>query len=449
MNETDIVIAGAGPAGCAFALSIYEKFSIVILEKKAKTELGFDWIDGIDKKLIEKYEIFKYIEKLSEVGGQRFYSPDGTRSLNAPLSERVEVDRKIFAQNLLAGLLAKSNITFIENAKVKSAFVNEGSVVGVRYVQGTQEHSIKAKLTVDATGFAASLRKNLSAIFDLTKDLEKVDTFLTFRKYIRRPIGFTARDHKIYFGRNRGISWINATMDEFIDLFAGVPLLFNEKSPRELVQHLEEEIQERTQSQINCEPIRANTTGIIPTRRCLDSFCENGFLMVGDSACQVEPLTGSGVASGMLAGYLAAKCVNKLLSSGQPMTKANLWQYPYDWIQQIGAQYASTDVFRLFLLSRDEKDYNFLIRRQIITERDFTKSLAGEKIQLSFIELLRRLWRGWTRLGLLLTLRTAINDANRIKTHYHSYPKTYDIALFDRWRQKQELIFKKYYDKLW
>jgi flavin-dependent dehydrogenase len=447
MEETDIVIAGAGPAGCTFALSIDENYSVTILEQKAKTELGPDWIDGFDKKLVEDYDIFKYVEKLSETTGQRFYSPDGTQSLAAPLSERIEVDRKILAQNLISGLLEKPNIRFVEHAKVKSSIIREGQVVGVRYEMANQEHAIKAKLIVDATGFPALLRKGLTDLFNFKRDLEKVDTFITFRKYIKRPESFTAREHKIYFGRDRGISWINSEMDDLIDLFAGTPNLPSDKTPKAIIEELEVEVQEACHSEINLEPMRANYAGIIPTRRCLDSFCEDGFLLIGDSACQVEPLSGSGIASGMLAGYLAAEVVNRLLQSDTPLTKAKLWPYNYKWIRRIGAQYASIDVFRLFLLSRNESDYNFLIKHRIITEDDFTKSLAGEKLRLGFMDLLRRLLRGWTRLGLLLSLRTAINDANFIKTHYLNYPETYDPTLFDQWRRKKDRVFNKYYVK--
>ncbi|NVM55695.1 MAG: NAD(P)/FAD-dependent oxidoreductase, partial [Candidatus Helarchaeota archaeon] len=434
--------------GCAFALSIDEQFSVTLLEKKSKTELGPDWIDGFDKQLIEDYEISKYVEKLSDSFGQRFYSPDGMTSIAAPLSERIEIDRKILAQNLISALNEKPNITFIENATVKSALIENNFVVGIKYKLDNQEHTINSKLVVDATGYPAVLRKNLAEIYGFTKDIEKIDTFLTFRKYITRPTSLTTNEHKIFFGRHRGISWINSEMEDLVDLFAGVPSFADHINPKEIVQELENQLKEECHSQIDLKPVRANYPGIIPTRRCLDSFCENGFLLIGDSACQVEPLSGSGIASGMLAGYLAAKIVNSLLQSGQKLTKANLWQYNYEWIQKTGAQYASIDIFRLFLLSRSEEDYNFLIRKRIITENDFKNSLTGKKIKLGFIEILRRLWRGWTRLGLLLALKRAINDANKFKTIYLNYPESYDKELFEPWQQKKEDILRKYYKKV-
>ena len=446
MENVDIVVSGAGPAGCIFALTIDEKFSVTIIEKKSKSELGPDWIDGFDRKLIEDYDIMKYVEKLADSFGQRFYSPDGSASIVAPLSERIEIDRKILAQNLILALNEKPNITFIEHATVKTVLITDNSVVGVQYEKDNQEHSINSKLVVDATGHPAVLRKTLAEVFGFKKEIEKIDTFLTFRKYVKRPTSLQTKEHKIFFGKDHGISWINSEMDDLVDLFAGVPNFSGHKNPKDRVQELETQLKEECSSQIDLKPVRANYPGIIPTRRCLDSFCVNGFLLIGDSACQVEPLSGSGIASGMLAAYLAAKLVNNILQSGQKLTRANLWQYNHEWIQKIGAQHASIDIFRLFLLSRTERDFNFLIRNRIITENDFKKSLKGEKVKLGLFELLRRLWRGWTRLGLLIALRTAINDANKIKTAYFNYPKTYDKELFKQWQQKKEKIFKKYYN---
>ena len=445
MGKTDIIVSGAGPAGCIFALYIDDNFSVTVLEKKTKSEIGHDWIDGVDEKIVSNYDFIKYIEKLADSVGQRFYSPDETASISAPLTERIEVDRKILAQNLIAALIEKPNITFLESASVKSALIENNFVVGVKYQKDNQEHELRSQLIVDATGFSAVLRRNMPEFFGFEKDLEKIDTFLTFRKYIMRPASFAVKEHKIFFGRDHGISWIDSELDDIIDLFAGVPNFTGHKSPKEIVHDLETHLKEQYQSQIDLKPIRANYGGIIPTRRCLDKFCENGFLLIGDSACQVEPLSGSGIASGMLAGYLAAQIVNRLLQSKKELTKTNLWKYNHEWIQKIGAQYASIDVFRLFLLSRSESDFNFLIKKRIITEDDFTKSLAGEKIKLGFIELLRRLWRGWTRLGLLLSLRTAINDANLIKSIYLSYPEEYNKELFESWQDKKNKIFKKYY----
>jgi len=270
----------------------------------------------------------------------------------------------------------------------------------------------------DATGFNASLRNKLGTIFNFETQIEPFDIVLTFRKYIKRPKNYVGSEFKVFFGKYHGISWINSELPDLIDLFAGIPKLSAHKNPKEIVRELESMILKNTDGPVDFTPIRANYGGIIPTRRCLDSFCGNGFLLMGDSACQVEPLNGSGIASGMLAGYLAAKTVNSIFEAGKEFTINNLWSYNYEWITNIGAQYASLDILRLFLLSITENDVSFLIKHKIITESELRKSMIGETIRVSLLELIRKLFYGFSRMGLLLELNYAIRDADKIKKIY-------------------------------
>jgi flavin-dependent dehydrogenase len=448
MDNSDIVIAGAGPAGCIFALSINPNISITLIERKMLNELGHDWTDEFDRNITEGYPFLKYIESSSEATLKNFYSPDGTGRITAPFSNRLKVDRKELAQKLVSIIKTQRNIKIIENASVYDPLFEKNYVVGVKYSKDKQEQEIHAKLVIDATGFPAVLRQKILENFNTQLDLEKFDTFITFRKYIKHPETYKKREHEIFFGKYNGISWINTETGDLIDLFAGVPNFKDHADPKQIVNELEAIVQKEIGNQIDLAPIRANCYGVIPTRRCLDSFCENGFLLIGDSACQVEPITGSGIASSMVAGYLAAMTVNNLFDSKSALSKVNLWKYNADWIHQVGARYASIDVLRLFLYSRTENDFNFLIKHRIITQEDFRNSLSGEKIKIGLIQLLQKLWRGITRLGLLLALNTAINDANKIQDIYLNYPAEFNEQSFLNWQEKKNKIFLKYYKKL-
>ncbi len=448
MEETDVIVAGAGPAGCIFALTLKSTISVVILEKKAREELGHDWLDGLDLKSVEKYDFAKYIKVIQDSPSVSFYSPDGTAKLEAPLSGRVDVDRLILAKDLISAIEKRPNIRFLENATVSAPILEGDTIKGVVFKHKGEEQTIRAKLVVDATGFHAVLRKKVNPPYNFESEIEPFDTFITFRKYIKRPDSYRKREYTVFFGKNNGISWINTELSDIIDLFAGVPKFPLHKNPKEIVKELEDSLEEELGVPIDRTPIRANYGGLIPTRRCLDNFCEQNFLVMGDAACQVEPINGSGVASGMLAGYLAAKTVNTLFESRSEFTKENLWGYNHEWIQHLGAQYASIDILRLFLLSRNESDYNFLITHKIITDDELRKSMLGEKIRVSLVALLGKLFRGITRLGLLLDLNRAIKDADKIKEIYLNYPEQFSSEKFEIWQQQRDQITRRYYRKL-
>ena len=448
MQETDVIIAGAGPAGCLFALTLRKDISVTILEQKAKEDLGHDWYDGVDMKSIQDYDFANYITKIEDSPPVSFYSPDGSAKLEVPMSGRVDTDRLVLAKTLVEAIEKRSNIRLLEYAIVIDPILEEETIVGVKLKLKGQEQALQARLVVDASGFKAVLRKKLSATYQFERELEPFDTILTFRKYIKRPSNYEKKEHRVFFGRCNGISWINTELPDMIDLFAGVPNFPNQKPPKELVEELEANLKEEVGEEIDLTPIRADYGWIIPTRRCLDNFCGKNFLVMGDAACQVEPINGCGIASGMLAGFLAAKQVNELFESGAELTKETLWPYNYEWIKRLGAQYASIDILRLFLLSRTESDYNFLITHKIITDDELRKSMLGEKIRVSLMELLRKLFHGITRLGLLLALNSAINDADRMKEIYLNYPKQFDAEEFELWQNARDKIAKKYYKKL-
>lgn len=449
MKEQDIIIAGAGPAGCIFALTLKEDISITILERKAKEELGHDWTDGFDKSIVESQTILQYVSKLMDTPAADFYTPDGQGHLNAPLTGRMDIDRKDLARNLVSAIEKRVNITFIEHADIQSPLIENNCVTGLKFSRENQEQFIRSKLVVDATGFSAVLRKKLPPTFSCYEgDLKQPDTFLTFRKYIKRPQDLQLHQYRILFGKYRALSWINTELEAWIDFLATVPNFPGHKDPKEIVEELEHTLMQETGLKLNLTPLRANYYSAIPMRRCLDSFCENNFLLIGDAACQVEPITGSGIASGMVAGFIAAQLVNSLFAEGKPLSKENLWRYNYEWIKKIGAQFAALDVIRLFLLGLSEKDYNFLIRNRIITEDEFRKSLSGEKLRIGLATMLQKVWRGWKRLGLLLDLNRAIQDSSKIKDIYSSYPQRFDEQAFKIWQKRRDSIINRYYKRI-
>lgn len=448
-SEWDVVICGAGPAGCALALTLDQKTSVLVLEKAQKADLGFDWVDAFQIKLLEGSPLVNYVENIGGPHSAVFCSPNGRTKMNSPAIEgSIDVDRKSLALSLVSALELAENVGIVFGAKVIKPIIEKDSVKGVIFKQEQDEKSIYSKLLVDATGYSAVLRMELVPKFSLLADLETANTFLGYKKYIKNSLNEDQRENKIYFGRHHGIQWINSFPEAYIELFTGVANFDGHPSPKNLIPELEAELRERFGDSLDLTTIRADCGAPIPTRRCLDSFCEDGFLLVGDSACQCEPTTGSGVASGMLAGEIAGKVVNSLFSEGLPFTKENLWPYAKEWIEKIGADYASLDLFRLYLLGLPTDDLNFIFNNKIIMETDLAQVLGGGNVKIGVISLIMRILRGLTRLNLLLDLNQAITDAQKAKNIYLEYPSRWDPEEFQNWVSKNNYLFKKYQKKL-
>ena len=441
-----VVIAGAGVSGCSFALSLDSNISVLILEKcRTEEEIGHNWIDGFHISIMPDSPLLKYVDKVGGPHPITFYSPDGKNKLNIKATDkRFDVDRKIIAKKFITDIKEKKNIELLLGAEVIRPIVNENSVTGVVYYHNNSEHQVNCQLLADATGYKGVLRQTLASKFDFPEEIRGDDTFLGFKKYIKNFIPAEKRENKVYLGRHRGVQWINSSPEGYIDLFAGVLSVQDQVPIQDIIKELEQELQNEYGQNLDLTSIRANYGAPIPIRRCVQNFCENGFILLGDAACQCEPITGSGIASGMLAGEIAAKVVNNIYSQGLSFTKINLWPYPKEWISKTGAEYASIDVFRMFLLSLSEAQLNFLVNKKIVQENDLNAVMANGKFKMGVRNLLGRIWRGLRKFKLLLGLYKAIKDGEKIKKLYLNYPKAWNYDNFQNWVAKKNKILKKY-----
>jgi len=77
----------------------------------------------------------------------------------------------------------------------------------------------------------------------------------------------------------------------------------------------------------------------VPTRRPLDCMTGNGIVMVGDSACQVNPIHGGGMGPSMLCGMFAGETIAEALEK-EDVTREILWQCNVRCMQSYGAKQA-------------------------------------------------------------------------------------------------------------
>jgi flavin-dependent dehydrogenase len=172
----------------------------------------------------------------------------------------------------------------------------------------------------------------------------------------------------------------------------------------------------------------------VPTRRPLDCMVGNGIVVVGDSACQVNPIHGGGMGPSMMGGMLAGETIVEALEKGD-VTREGLWQYNVGYMQSYGAKQAGLDIFRLFLLQGvSNEEINYGMRYQLITEEDIFKTSMGENVRLNITEAARRAFKGLGKLSLLKRLRNAARLMREIKALYRNYPDS--PQRFEEWRKK-------------
>ena len=180
--------------------------------------------------------------------------------------------------------------------------------------------------------------------------------------------------------------------------------------------------------------------GLVPTRRPISPMVANGVIIIGDAACQVNPIHGGGIGSSMMGGVKAAQIINKAIKKGD-VSREEFWPYTGMFMEAYGAKQAGLDVFRMFLQQLDNEEMNYGMSHHLITDDDLLKTSMGEDLKLNITEKTSRLFKGLGRLSLIKKLNSAAKLMKEVKKIYREYPKTSDGL--DAWQIKVNKIFRK------
>ncbi len=161
MEEYDVIVVGAGPAGSSAAKAAAERGAkTIILEEH--TKIGFPQhcsgvLFGTKSGIGE--EVLKTMDKrvvLDKVWVRRLFSPSG-RMLEIPLKDKGVwlLDRALF-DNQLAGQAAAAGAELVINTKVTGLLTEGDAIVGVTTKSKTRPE-IRGKIVIAADGIKSTL----------------------------------------------------------------------------------------------------------------------------------------------------------------------------------------------------------------------------------------------------------------------------------------------------
>jgi len=445
LKRFDVIVVGAGTAGCMTAKTAAEAgLEVGLIDLKAREKIGEKICgDAIGKHHFDTLKL-KYPsgdELHSRIAGVKIYSPDMETVFQIE-SERLYgfiVNRLLFGQRLLK-LAEDAGTTVLDSTQVIEPLLKDNAVTGVsvRDIKTGTKMRLQGKVVVDASGFSAVLRKKLPSEIGVDTEVNNEDVEACYRE-IRQLDGYVPSPDfcEIYLDQNTapgGYYWIFPEGETKTNVGVGVCMTKGFPKPKN-----------QLYSKVLSKPLFKGSSVItggawyVPTRRPLDCMVGNGILLVGDSACQVNPIHGGGMGPSMMGGMLAGETIVEALERGD-VTRKGLWRYNVRYMQSYGAKQAGLDVFRIFLLQGvSNEDINYGMKYQLITEEDIFKTSMGENVRLNITEAARRALKGLGRLSLLKRLRNAAKLMREIKRLYRNYPDSPEG--FRKWKKKtHELI---------
>ena len=445
-EKFDLIIVGAGTAGCLAAKTASEAgLKVCLVERKKEGEIGEKVCgDALGEHHLKNVQLEKphggELEK--KIEGIKVYSPDLKTVMTIGHEDFVGyvLNRQLFGQWVLrkaldaGAILMESNLC--TDLILEKHFVT-GIVAKDSKTGGTCQ--LKAKVVADASGYAGVIRRRLPAEMGIQNEIANEDVEACYREI--RQLRQETEDPEyceIYLNQEvspGGYAWVFPKGGAKVNVGVGVCMHDKFPNPKgQLYRHM------LVKPLFDSSLLLTGGAWYDPTRRPLDNMVGNGVVILGDAACVANPIHGGGIGPSMLSGHFAGKAIVDSLEKGVA-SQESLWPYNCEYMKAYGTKQAGLEAFRKLLLSVDDEDLNYAMAYEVLTEQDILKVGMGEELRLNITEKARRVFRGVRRMGLLNRLRLTVKFMRQVKSHYQRYPEAAEG--FAKWQAVTETLFRE------
>jgi geranylgeranyl reductase family protein len=451
LEKFDVIVVGAGTAGCLAAKTIGEQgLNACLVERKNRKEIGEKICGdalgehhlrtiGLENPPGNEFE--------QRIEGVEIHSPDLETVFTIAYEDYVGymLNRRLFGQWLLTKAL-NAGANLLDSTNCLKPMIKGDSVTGVKLknMKTGATVNLRGKIVLDASGFTGVIRRNLPEKMGIEKQIVPNDVEACYRE-IRQLKGETERTNycKIFLNQKvapGGYTWIFPKAGAKVN--AGLGVCMKDGFPNPQKQFREHVL---TQPMFDGSLLLKAGSWYDPTRKPLSNMVGDGVAILGDAASLVNPIHGGGIGPSMLSGYLAGKTAVDALEKGN-VNKTSLWSYNRKYMELYGAKQAGLDAFRMLLLSSDDEDLNYGMKHELLKEQDILKAGLGEEFRFKITDSAKRVFKGLRKLRFLNKLRLTVNLMKQIKTHYIDYPET--IEEYDPWKKAADTLFNDAKSKL-
>ena len=354
--EYDVVIVGSGPAGSVTARFAAEAGAkVLVIERRREVGVPVLCGEGISRK-IDKWHMLEGTRWIAgRMDGARIYSPDRTcvtlSAERAGNETGYVVYRDIFDQEL-ARLAMKAGAKFMMNTKATGLIKDKEKIKGVKAKHFDDDFEIKADIVVGADGVESKVGQ--WAGIDTTlkpKDLE------TCCQYTLSNIDCKDAYCDFYLGREiapGGYVWVFPKGKDVANVGIGILASLSESG---LAKKLLDRFIEKDPRLKNAEPLRF-LAGAVPVSNPVETVRDN-FILIGDAARHVDPITGGGLTHCLEGGKIAGETIGRAIKE-QNFSKEFLNTYEEGWKNAFGQKIERNYIVKEIMLDMDDKTFNMI-----------------------------------------------------------------------------------------
>jgi digeranylgeranylglycerophospholipid reductase len=349
--EWDVIVIGAGPAGCFTALQIVPSgFKVLIIEEHQEIGRPVQCAGLISPRTMELAGVDKSVV-INNLTGLRVFSPlSASLHVESSSTLALAIDRTTFDQELAAKA---------ENA---GAVLLRGlSVEGIERISGGYRLTVAGKnkmtvtmdtkLLIGADGANSKVAKWLQLNHDNPKavmyaadvELQSAHTSLI----------------NVFLGQNFAPGWFGWMIPldaKTCRVGTGFALVQPECSPRyyfqQLVNHYPQIFKDLK--------IKRYTGGTVPIG-LMPKIYSSHAMLVGDAACQTKPISGGGIYMGLRGAQICGQIAVEALSEGN-LSETKMSRYQMLWKKDMGEEIIRAMTHRESFLDFSDEDIELAIR---------------------------------------------------------------------------------------
>ncbi|GJQ33748.1 MAG: digeranylgeranylglycerophospholipid reductase [Ignavibacteriaceae bacterium] len=346
-NYYDVVVVGGGPAGSMAARFAAEQgVSVLMLEKDRDIGYPVRCGEAVSRKGIEEFItpdekfIASHITKFS------MNAPDGTEVVLPLPEEGFVLERRIFDYEL-AKTAAQAGTEILTRAYVNGLLFDGDAVAGVKYEFRGEQHEVSAGVVIAADGVESRVGRwaGIKTHIDF-RDMESAT------QYTISGIEVDPNTIYFHFGSNaapQGYLWVFSKGSTSANVGLGISGLIGKK--KSALQYLTE-FMERTYPDA---AILTSIAGGVPCSITLEKISAPGIILVGDAARQVNPLSGGGIASGMIGGSIGGRIAAESIRMKEP---EHLLTYDKAWADRLGKRHETFDRIKNGIYNFSDEKFN-------------------------------------------------------------------------------------------